>query len=463
MKAIILSFLRLLFPATWMLVNGCATLPNVSQIIDRGPPAEKPPQIASGRGLLSPQKSKAILDKLGRSVDPTDLLERHSAILETVTDSPLTKGNKVTLLADGQATYHAMFQAIQGAGNHINLESYTFEDDETGRKFAALLLHKRAEGVQVHLVYDSVGSINTPAAFFQGLRDAGIQVVGFNPLNPLEDRADGGLRHRDHRKMLIVDGKLAIIGGVNISRVYSSSPRGPEKGGKPPIHWRDTDIQIEGPAVAELQKLFLETWSRQKGPALSGGDFFPKLQDQGAALVRVVGSTPGESNRTTFIVYVSAISFASTSIHLTNSYFIPDHQIEQALVEAARRGVDVRIILPGVSDSKLVLYAQRYHYARLLKAGIKLYEHEGSLLHAKTAVLDGVWSTVGSTNLDFLSLLDNDEVNAIILSREFAAQMEQMFARDLAESKPILWEAWQKRALLPRFGEWFVHLFFRWM
>ena len=463
MRDFILSTLRLLLPAAWILINGCATLPDVSQVIDQAALEQKPPQIASGKGLLSPQKSKAILDRLGRFVDPTDLLERHSAILETITDSPLTKGNKVTLLADGQATYQAMFKAIQGARDHINLESYTFEDDATGQKFAALLLRKRAEGVRVHLVYDSVGSINTPAFFFQHLRDAGIQTVGFNPLNPLGGRADGGLRHRDHRKVLIVDGKLAIIGGVNISSVYSSSPRAEEKGGKPPIHWRDTDIQIEGPSVAELQKLFLDTWSRQKGPALSGCDFFPRLRDQGSALVRVVGSTPGESNRTTFIVYVSAISFARNSIHLTNSYFIPDAQIEQALMEAARRGVDVKIILPGVTDSKLVLYAQRYHYAKLLKAGVKLYEHGDSLLHAKTAVLDGVWSTVGSTNLDFLSLLDNDEVNAIILSREFAAQMEGMFARDLAESKPILWEAWQRRALLPRFGEWFVHLFFRWM
>ena len=229
------------------------------------------------------------------------------------------------------------------------------------------------------------------------------------------------------------------------------------------MHWRDTDIQIEGPTVAELQKLFLDTWLRQKGPALSGGNFFPELKEKGSALVRVVGSTPGESNRITFLVYMTAISFAGHSVHLTNSYFIPDEQIEKALIEAVRRGVDVKLILPSVTDSRLALAAQRYHYAKLLKAGVRIYEHSDALLHAKTAVIDGIWSTVGSTNLDFLSLLNNNEVNAVILDKEFASQMERMFAKDLAESKPILWEAWEKRPLIPRIGEWFVNLFRRWL
>ncbi len=168
-------------------------------------------------------------------------------MVESVTESPLTKGNKVTLLADGQATYAAMFKAIENAKDHINLESYIIEDDETGRKFADLLLQKQAEGVQVNVIYDSVGSMNTPASFFQRLRDGGIQVVEFNPINPLKARGNWGLTHRDHRKILIVDGKVAIIGGINISKVYSSSPFKRKQDEKAPIHWRDTDIQIEGP------------------------------------------------------------------------------------------------------------------------------------------------------------------------------------------------------------------------
>jgi cardiolipin synthase len=234
---------------------------------------------------------------------------------------------------------------------------------------------------------------------------------------------------------LIVDGKVAIIGGINISEVYSSSPFRRKQSEKAPIHWRDTDIQIEGPAVAEFQKLFFDTWQKQKGPELSGRNYFPDLKEEGNALVRVIGSTPGETNRIPFIMYVSAITFAEHSIHMTNSYFIPDDQIVKALTDAARRGVDVKIILPGISDSQLVLYAQRYYYSELLKSGVKLYEHSTSLLHAKTAVIDKVWSTIGSTNMDYLSSLSNDEVNAVILNHEFAVEMEKMFVSDLVEFK----------------------------
>jgi cardiolipin synthase A/B len=487
MKIVKPFFLFILFVFILVHSNGCATLPNVSEMIDEAPTAQKPSQIVSSKGLLSPQKSKAILDRLKRSVNPTDILERHTAVVESVTESPLTKGNKVTLLADGQAAYAAMFKALQNAKDHINLESYIIEDDETGRKFADLLLQRQAAGVQVNLIYDSMGSMNTPASFFQRLRDGGIQVVGFNPINPLKTREKWELTHRDHRKILIVDGKIAIIGGINISKVYSSSPLKRKQNAKAPIHWRDTDIQIEGPAVAEFQKLFLDTWLKQQGPKLSGRNYFPDLapingisaltklppagkaqettshllKEKGNALVRVIGSTPGETNRIPFIVYVSTITFAENSIHITNSYFIPDDQIVKALTDAAGRGVDVKIILPGISDSQLVLYAQRYHYSELLKAGVKLYEHSTSLLHAKTAVVDNVWSTVGSTNMDFLSLLNNDEVNAIILNKEFAAEMEKMFVRDLADSRQIQWDEWKKRPMLPRVRDWFVSLFVR--
>ena len=384
-------------------------------------------------------------------------------MVESVTESPLTKGNKVALLADGQATYAAMFKAMQAAKDHINVESYIIEDDDTGRQFADLLLQKQAEGVQINVIYDSVGSMKTPASFFQRLRDGGIQVVGFNPINPLEARGKWGLTHRDHRKILIADGKVAIIGGINISEVYSSSPFRRDQNEKTPIHWRDTDIQIEGPAVAEFQKLFLGTWRMQKGPKLSERNYFPDLKESGNALVRVVGSTPGETNRIPFIVYVSAIVFAEHSIHMTNSYFIPDDQIVKALTDAAERGVDVKIILPGITDSQVALYAQRHYYSELLKSGVKLYEHSTSLLHAKTAVVDKVWSTVGSTNMDNLSLLSNDEVNAIVLSREFAVEMENMFVKDLGDSRQVQWDEWKERPVIQKIRTWFVHLFSRWL
>jgi cardiolipin synthase A/B len=447
-----------------LLQSGCASLPNVSKLMDETPSAPQTPEIHSRRGPVAPEKSKAIMARLEASVAPTDLLERHSAVVESVSESPLVKGNKLTLLTDGPATYAAMFTALQAAKDHINLESFIFEDDKVGRKFSELLLQKQGEGVQVNIIYDSVGSMNSGASFFQKLRDGGIRVVAFNPIVPVSGQAEWGLTHRDHRKILIVDGKLAIIGGINISKVYSSVPRRRHKGGKPPIHWRDTDVQVEGPAVAEFQKLFLDTWKKQQGPKLPDRAYFPEdSKEKGGALVRVIGSTPGESNRIPFVVYVSAITFAENSVHLTNSYFIPDDQIEKALKDAARRGVEVKLVLPGVTDSKLALYAQRHHYTDLLEAGVQIYEHGTVLLHAKTAVIDGVWSIVGSTNLDYLSLLNNDEVNAVILNKEFAGQMEAMFAKDLIDSKEITREVWEKRPLLPKFRDWFVNLFVRWL
>ena len=199
--------------------------------------------------------------------------------------------------------------------------------------------------------------ISTPAAFFQRLRDGGIQVVEFNPVNPFKAHGHWLLAHPDHRKILIVDGKVAITGGINISSVYSSRLSGRRQVEGAPLPWRDTDVQIEGPAVAEFQKLFLDTWQKQKGPKLSERNYFPDLKEEGNALVRVVGSTPGQNNRITFIVYVSAITFAEHSVHLTNAYFIPDDQILDAFTDAARRGVDVKIILPAITDSTLALHA----------------------------------------------------------------------------------------------------------
>ncbi len=389
-------FLFLLSVSMLSLGGGCATLPRVSDVIAEAR-TQEPPQILSAKGLLSPEKSKALMARLKQSVAPSDMLQRYSIVIESVSESPLTNGNKVTLLIDGPATYAAMFKAMENARDHINLETFIIEDDETGRRFSDLLLKKQAEGVQVNLLYDSRGSFRTPAPFFQRLSDAGIQVLAFNPVNPLKTRKSWSLAHPDHRKILIVDGKVVFTGGINISEVYSSSLSGRKQEKKTPIPWRDTDVQIEGPVVAEFQKLFLDTWQLQKGAKLSERNYFPDLKAEGNALVRAVGSSPGESNRLTFVLYVVAITFAENSLHLTNAYFVPDDETVKALRDAAGRGVDVKIVLPGTTDSSLTLDAGRYHYSELLKSGVKLYERRDVLLHAKTAVIDGVWSTVGST------------------------------------------------------------------
>jgi cardiolipin synthase len=404
------------------------------------------------------------MEWLKRQAGPTDILDRHIALIQSIGGSPLVAENKATLLVDGPATYAAMLESIQHAHDHINLETYIFEDDDVGRRFADLLLQKQSEGVQVNVIYDSVGCLNTPAAFFERLREGGVQILEFNPIDPMKVGKEGFLIQRDHRKILIVDGSVAFTGGVNISRVYSSSSRSAEhQEGNVEEAWRDTHVQLEGPVVAEFQKLFLDTWARGKGPPLSERNYFPKLERQGRDLVSVVGSTPGQENRITYIMYVSAFAYAERFIHLTNAYFVPDEQTVEALRGAARRGVDVRLILPGTSDESAVFYAGRSYYEDLLESGVKLYELRSGMLHAKTAVIDGVWSTIGSTNMDLWSFLRNDEVNAIILGVDFAEKMETMFQSDLQESEEILLKQWKKRPFKERLREWFPRLFQHWL
>ena len=295
-------FVLFLLSSVLTFVGGCATLPDVTETIRDVPAGQEPRQIASAKGLLSPKQSKALMERLQGSVDQTDMLQRYTAVIESVSESPLTKGNKVTLLVDGPATYAAMFKAVENARDHINIETYIMEDieDETGRKFAHLLLQKQADGVQVNLIYDSLGSFTTPAAFFQRLRDGGIQVVEFNPQNPLKARGKWRLAKSDHRKILIVDGKIAITGGVNISQVYSSSLSGREKEEEAQMPWRDTDIQIEGPAVAEFQKLFLDTWQRQEGAILSQRQLLPGAEGRGEGSGGGAGQYPGRGQQAHF-------------------------------------------------------------------------------------------------------------------------------------------------------------------
>ena len=326
---------------------GCASLPKVKDVVHEPIDAEKPPTIIGSHGPLSPKASKAVIDRLKQKSGSEDLLKLYVSLMEEISGSPLVAGNSVKLLIDGPATYAAMFAAIQDARDHINFETYIFEEDEVGRRFADLLLKKQAEGVQVNLIYDSLGSLKASAAFFQRLQEGGIQTLAFNPVTPLIVWGPR-VTHRDHRKILIVDGRVAFTGGVNISGVYSKSLSGRAQDEKTPESWRDTHVQIEGPAVAEFQRLFLDTWAREKGPELPKREYFPPLKQEGKDLVQVIGSTPGQPNRNTYMMYLSAITFSERFVHLTNSYFVPDQETVKALTDAAKRGVDVKLILPGV-------------------------------------------------------------------------------------------------------------------
>ncbi len=440
----------------------CSSLPKVEEL-PKPSDVEQTPIIVGSKGELSPQRSKAIIERLNREAEPTDILKRNVSYMEAIGGSSLIAGNTCTLLIDGPATYTAMFAAIRNARDHINLESYIFTDDEIGQAFAKLLIQKQSEGVQVNLIYDSAGCIDIPSSFFKNLRDHGVQTLEFNPINPLKIRKEWLLTQRDHRKILIVDGEVAFAGGVNISGVYSEGSSGRGRGESSPLPWRDTHVQIEGPAVAEFQRLFLDTWARAKGAELPKRNYFLTLKREGRSLVRVVGNTPGEDNRATYVMYLSAITHAENSVHLTSSYFVPNQDLLKALTEAAARGVDVRIILPGSSDTGSVFYAGRSYYTTLLKSGIKLYEHHKAILHAKTAVIDGVWSTIGSTNLDWWSLLRNDEVNVVILGSDFAEKMEEMFTRDLEDCNQISLAQWEERPFTERLQELLSHFFRYWL
>jgi len=436
----------------FLCVTGCATLPDADR--EMAEPHPKQVKFASAKGPVPEARGAAILDRLEARTGATDVLEKHLAFEQAINaGSPLVLGNRLKLLQNGPETYEAMFAAIRQAKDHVNLETYIFDDGETGQQFANLLLERQAAGVQVNVIHDSVGTLLTPQAFFERMRAGGINVLEFNPVNPLASLKKGWrLNNRDHRRQLVIDGRTAFTGGVNISDTYSSAPSTGNRSDTTE-GWRDTHIEIEGPVVAEFQKLFLETWARQKGEPLAQRNYLPQLKPQGDAIVRAIGSASEDGKSEIYLTLISAITHAEQFVHLTVAYFGPDPQMRQALTEAARRGVDVRLVLPGLSDSSPIFHLGRSYYGELLESGVKIYQRRGGVMHAKTACVDGVWSTVGSTNLDWRSFLHNDEMNAVILGRDFAAQMEKMFADDLSESQEITLEQWRHRPIMQRVKE----------
>jgi cardiolipin synthase len=447
---------RLIVLAICTLVAGCTVVPRV----DDTPPQQGAPAIVGARGPLTPSQSKALLDRIAPG--DSGILKRHLAIEEAVAETPLVAGNTTRLLVDGTQTFAAMFAAIQGARVSVNLEYYIFEDVESGgRNLGDLLIAKHSEGVAINVLYDSYGSSATPADFFKRLKDAGINVVEFNPVTPLNPFR---LSNRDHRKILVADGSKAIVGGINLSTTYQSS-RGVGSGAansQANQHWRDTDMEIAGPAVAQLQTLFLEHWSQQKGPPLAHDICFPQLSAQGPDVVRIVGSTPDKEVPRFYVTLLSAIRNAEKSVWLSAAYFVPTDQEEEDLIGAAKRGVDVRVLLPSESDSRMALAIGRSHYGYLLEAGVKIYEAQNEVLHSKTASIDGVWTAVGSSNFDPRSVVFNDEVDAIVLGSETGQDFQRMFERDLGKAKQIDRAAWRSRPVAERVLELFELSSFLW-
>ena len=447
---------------------GACAVPDVDRSIARAREATGTPKplIQGAQGPLTGAQSQSLIAKVGAG-GGDKILQRHLLIEEAVAGSPLTADNKVTVLSDGAEAFKAIAEALRAAKRTINLEYYIIEDvqlDADGAKLSDLLLQKRREGVAVNIIYDSFGSSATPGDFFDRLKQAGVNLLDFHPVTSLEAVR---LNDRDHRKILVVDGAVGIVGGVNLSKNYESKLPGGSSGGsgsgeetegtlpvegltnaiglttKLPDRWRDTAARIEGPAVAELQQLFVAQWESEKGPPLDRTDFFPRLSPKGDQVARIIGSSPEQSISRYYVTLVSALRNAETKAWISAAYFVPTEEEMDALTDAARRGVDVRLLLPEVSDSNEAVEVAHSHYSDLLEAGVKIYETKNVVLHSKTVVIDGVWSAIGSSNFDHRSVLFNDEVDAVVLGASTAHALEQVFAEGVKTATPIDRERWE--------------------
>jgi cardiolipin synthase len=360
------------------------------------------------------------------------------------------------MLIDGPRAHEAMFAAMAVAKNNINLETYILEAGDIGERLADLLQKKVREGVKVNVLYDSVGSLGTPPEYFARLREAGVAVCQFNPASDVAK-----VNNRDHRKILVVDGRTAFTGGINISASYNKSSavtrREPkDEKQKAKEGWRDTQVQAEGPVTAQFQRLFLDSWALQDcGPA-GPAAFFPPLAGHGEMEMRVVSADPVDRESEMYAQLLAAIGRARSRIWLTIGYFVPDPVTKQALESAARRGVDVHLVVPGFSDFSAPVYAGRSNYQELLAAGVHIHEWREALIHAKTAVIDSRWSSIGSTNLDWRSFVHNYEADLIVLDAGFAREMEKRFRADVAAAVEIDFAAWNMRGTGEKLKEWFA-------
>ena len=440
---------------------GCATVPVVNEADLVKASADSQIKVFGARGPLSARQSKAVLSRLAAQAPDAGALERHIAVEQVVAESPLFVGNQVRVLRDGEETFPAMFAAIRAAKTYVYLEYYIFEDVSSGgERLSDLLVEKSQAGVHIRVIYDGVGSIETDSAFFDKLRAAGVETIEFNPLNPWKHHF--AFNSRDHRKLLVADGTVAILGGVNLSSTYQSAPSagsGSTTPQDPQSVWHDTDIEINGPVVPALETLFREHWYEQTGTPLGAEtDPEPPPQPVGDEVVRILGSSPSKLKRRYYVTAISAIRNAESSIWITSAYFVPTHQEKLGLVAAARRGVDVRLLLPSHSDSGPALAVQHSHYGDLLKAGVKIYERDDGILHSKTLVIDKVWSIVGSSNFDHRSVLFNDELDAVVLGKETGDKLANDFTTDLQHAQAIDLEQWRHRSELEHLREGFWKL-----
>ncbi|HWP06807.1 MAG TPA: phospholipase D-like domain-containing protein [Polyangiaceae bacterium] len=367
---------------------------------------------------------------------------------------PFVGNNRVELLRDGVEAYPRMLAAIEAAREQCLLEMYWFDSDHAGRRFADALGAAARRGVEVAVIYDDIGSIGTDPLMFEELKAAGAQVRVFNPVAPWRRRFRlDRLTLRDHRKILVVDGEVGFTGGCNLAAAWLPI----DDGGR---GWRDDAVRVEGPAVRGLTSSVLRTWHALGGPTLRRiGPSIPPSGTSGGQAVRVLAESYFRARREISRAYVRELYHAKERAWIRNAYFIPDRSVRRALGHAARRGVDVRVIMPGEIDVEIVRHASRSNWGYLLRHGVRLFEYQEGVLHAKSAVIDGRWSTIGTFNLDYLSLRSNLEINVSVRDPGFGATMEASFIRDLDQSREIDRTTFRFRPLGDRLLELLVYRF----
>jgi cardiolipin synthase len=358
----------------------------------------------------------------------------------------MVDGSAVSILENGVEILPAMLASIRAAEKSVHMEAYIFWSDSVGRQFRDALAETAQRGVEVRVLLDGVGSPKRlENADVQAMRKAGCEVEFFRPVRPWMLDV---INRRTHRRILVVDGKVGFTGGIGLADMWAGDADSPE-------HWRDTQVRIEGPVVAQIQSAFQENWSEVTGELLVGERYFPELGARGSIRAAVVASSPGFSSSAIQTLYSVAISAGERTISIANSYFVPNEESVDLLVAAARRGVNVRILVPGeINDLPVTKAGGRSKFGELLRAGVKIFEYQPTMMHSKTMVVDGLFATVGSTNFDNRSFRYNDELDLAVYDEGIADRLERSFEVDLGHARPYTYEQWANRSIFQKFTEW---------
>ncbi|HEX8922522.1 MAG TPA: phospholipase D-like domain-containing protein [Pyrinomonadaceae bacterium] len=383
------------------------------------------------------------------SAPETEPLESEDflCVLEAITDSKIHRHGRVEVLTNGEVFYEAELEAIRAAKESVNLEAYIFQRGELTRRFVEALTERARAGVKVRMVIDAIGSFATWESYFKDLRAAGGRVCWYHPLRwPTLAR----FNNRTHREIIVVDGRIGFVGGAGFAdHWYKGQGKNPR--------WRDSMFRVEGEMVTSIQAGFIENWLEASGEILTGRCYFPPNEIKEKMEAIVVDSSPSTGGSTRArILFQTMLASAQKTIHITTPYFLPDRSARAEMVRAlSKRKVEVKIIVPGKhSDHLLTRRSSRRLFGELLEAGAKIYEYEKAMIHAKTMVIDELWSVVGSTNFDNRSFGLNDEINLAVRDETLAARLLEDFATDLAESREVSYEEWQRRSIFERMHEW---------